>query len=135
MAGHQFLKKEFDFVPKIGWNLGAYGHSDTNARLFHEMGFDAQFLAKADEDDKNHIKSQQTSTFLWRPSSRNFGNQHQILSYLLTKNCFPEGFQADEFYEADDNIVTDETLSTFNAHDLMVDFVNFLQKETSYRKG
>lgn len=41
MAGHQFLKKEFDFVPKVGWNIDAFGHSDTNARLFHEMGFDA----------------------------------------------------------------------------------------------
>lgn len=58
MAGHQFLKKEFDFVPKVGWNINAYGHSETNARLFHEMGFDAQFFGKVDEDDKNQRKSQ-----------------------------------------------------------------------------
>ena len=31
-------------TPKIGWNLEAYGHTSTNARLFAQLGFDAQFF-------------------------------------------------------------------------------------------
>jgi len=34
MVGHQFLKKEFEKVPTVGWNLGAFGDSATNARIF-----------------------------------------------------------------------------------------------------
>jgi alpha-mannosidase len=41
MVGHQFLKKEFDITPTIGWNIDDFGHSDANTRLFQEMGFDA----------------------------------------------------------------------------------------------
>jgi len=41
MAGHQWLKKEFDYIPTVGWNIDDFGHSDTNSRLFQEMGFDA----------------------------------------------------------------------------------------------
>jgi len=48
---------------------------------------------------------------------------------------FPKGLGADEFYEGDDNFVTDETLSTFNANEIMMDLINFVQKEASWRKG
>ena len=34
MIGHQFLQKEFNQVPNVGWNLGAFGDSATNARIF-----------------------------------------------------------------------------------------------------
>lgn len=34
MIGHQFLQNEFNYTPKIGWNLDAFAHSNTNARIF-----------------------------------------------------------------------------------------------------
>jgi alpha-mannosidase len=50
--GHQFLRKEFNVVPKIGWMLDAFGHSATNARLFSEFGFEAIFFARLDDKDR-----------------------------------------------------------------------------------
>jgi len=52
MVGHEFLKKEFNQIPTVGWQIDAYGHSNTNARLFAEMGFDAIFLNRIDFEDK-----------------------------------------------------------------------------------
>jgi len=82
MAGHQWLKKEFDYIPTVGWNIDDFGHSDTNSRLFQEMGFDAQFFSRMDYLEKKKRKEDQSMTFLWRPAQTNFGNQHQILTYV-----------------------------------------------------
>jgi lysosomal alpha-mannosidase len=46
MIGHQFLLKEFGVKPKVGWHVDPFGHSNTNARLFSEMGFDGWFFAR-----------------------------------------------------------------------------------------
>jgi hypothetical protein len=48
---------------------------------------------------------------------------------------FPKLVGADEFYEGDDNFVTDKTLSTFNANEIMMSMVNYAQEEANARKG
>ena len=52
MLGHQFLLEEFGIKPRIGWSIDPFGHSNTNVRLFAEMGFDAWFFARLDYQDK-----------------------------------------------------------------------------------
>jgi hypothetical protein len=41
--------------------------------FFSEMGFDAMFFSRMDEDDKKQRKKDQAMTFLWRPGKENFG--------------------------------------------------------------
>lgn len=48
MKGHDFLLREFGIRPTIGWQIDPFGHSNANARLFAEMGFDALFFARID---------------------------------------------------------------------------------------
>jgi len=48
--GHQFLKKEFGVVPRVGWMIDAFGHSTTNAALFADFGFDAIYFSRIDEN-------------------------------------------------------------------------------------
>jgi lysosomal alpha-mannosidase len=55
MLAHSFLQTEFGVIPKVGWNIFAYGHSATNARLFSEMGYNGQFFAKLDDDIKDDL--------------------------------------------------------------------------------
>ena len=50
--GHDFLLNEFNFKTTIGWQIDPFGHSNTNARFFSEMGFDAVFFARIDDFDK-----------------------------------------------------------------------------------
>lgn len=52
MIGHDFLLKEFGVKPRIGWQIDPFGHSNTNARFFAEMGFDAWFFGRMDWADE-----------------------------------------------------------------------------------
>ena len=78
MIGHEFLDNEFGVKPKIGWDLDTFGHSDTNTRLFAEMGFDAMFFSRIEYEERNKwsTRESQHMKYLWRPSSKNFGDQH-----------------------------------------------------------
>lgn len=51
MVGQEFLFEEFGYTPRIGWQIDPFGHSNTNARLFAEMGFDAWFFGRMDWQD------------------------------------------------------------------------------------
>lgn len=75
MIGHEFLSKEFGVTPKIGWDLDTFGHSDTNTRLFAEMGFEAMFFSRIEYQERNlWQEKEQHMKYLWRPSSKNFGD-------------------------------------------------------------
>ena len=51
MEGLEFLEQEFGYVPSIGWHVDPFGHSNTNPRLFSDMGFDAWWFARIDYED------------------------------------------------------------------------------------
>ena len=51
--GHAFISENFPGnYPRIGWQIDPFGHSNTNMRLFSDMGFDAIFMARVDRHDK-----------------------------------------------------------------------------------
>mmetsp|Transcript_11959 Transcript_11959/g.11956 ORF Transcript_11959/g.11956 Transcript_11959/m.11956 type:complete len:80 (-) Transcript_11959:5-244(-) len=51
-TGHDFLKREFDYKPTVGWQIDTFGHQSATAGLFAEMGFSSWFIARADIQDK-----------------------------------------------------------------------------------
>jgi len=51
MKGQQFVKKEFGVAPRVGWQIDPFGHSNTNIRLFREMGFDSMFFGRMDSGE------------------------------------------------------------------------------------
>lgn len=68
MIGHEFVLKEFGVKPRIGWQIDPFGHSNTNARLFADMGFDAWFFGRMDwADYENRIKNQELE-WVWMPN-------------------------------------------------------------------
>ena len=138
MLGHEFLNHEFGVQPRIGWDVDTFGHSSANTRLFAEMGFEAMFFSRMDHGEKDARSKEENKAmnFLWRPDATHFGKQYQILTNVFrTDYCFPAGFATGENYESDDPFITDETLSTFNAKDKMVDFVNWVNDLTRTRLG
>jgi alpha-mannosidase len=74
MFGHQFILKEFGITPKVGWQLDPFGHSNANARLFAEMGFDAFFFSRIDYQDKENRLAEKTLEWVWRPMYDSLGD-------------------------------------------------------------
>ena len=48
VTGHEFIKKEFGVAPRVGWQIDPFGHSNANALLFSQLGFDAVIFARID---------------------------------------------------------------------------------------
>lgn len=48
MRGQQWVLENIGVAPSIGWQIDPFGHSNANARLFHEMGFNAMFFGRMD---------------------------------------------------------------------------------------
>lgn len=48
--GHKWLLEEFGVAPRVGWNLDPFGHTEANAALFHDFGFDAFFFSRITYD-------------------------------------------------------------------------------------
>jgi len=128
MKGHEFLKKEFNFVPRNGWLIDSFGHSAANARLYADAGIETLFVGRLDRMDKEKRFEEKGLNFLWRPFPNSFGHQHQILvSAFKDHYCWPPGFYVDERYDGDEPFVTDSTLGTFNAETKALEFINYVQ--------
>jgi hypothetical protein len=51
VKGHKWLKDEFGVAPTIGWNIDPFGHTQANAAIFHDMGFEALFFSRVGVQD------------------------------------------------------------------------------------
>ena len=54
--GHQFILKNFgkEAIPTIGWQIDPFGHSQTQANIFNQIGFDGWFFARIDYQDRDN---------------------------------------------------------------------------------
>ena len=95
------------------------------------MGFEAFFFSRGGKDDiDDRFKpSVHGSHFLWRPLSKHFGAQKEILSAFLANSetyGFPKGFKVDEHFDDDGPIQNDPTLSDYNGDLRVVQMVNYI---------
>jgi len=114
MAGNLFLLAEFDYKPRVGWQIDPFGHSAANPRLFAEMGFDAWFFARLDYEDKDLRLKNKEMEFIWRPFWDELGERGQIFTSILFDHYYPpNGFHVDESNQ-DSPIVDDPSRSNYN---------------------
>jgi len=60
--------REFGLNPRIAWHVDAFGHSMTSAQIFLDMGYEALFFARMDDNEKAYrIKTKQME-FIWHPT-------------------------------------------------------------------
>jgi hypothetical protein len=103
MYGQKWVLEEFGQQPRIGWQIDPFGHSNTNARLFYEMGFEAMFFGRHDSvEDEIRLKNQQEE-WIQYPMLESFGTDYGILFHKL-KNSYisPPNFDFDVLNHGDE---------------------------------
>ena len=95
MLGHDFILKEFGVKPRIGWQIDPFGHSNANARLFAEMGFDAWFFSRIDFKDKERRLEAQEMEWIWYPNK--WAEEASIFTHALFPSIYfsPVGLRFD----------------------------------------
>lgn len=113
----------------MAWLLDSFGHSAANARLYADMGLEALFVGRLDvRDREKRFETDHNINFLWRPFSKHFGNEHQMLVNAFKDHyCFPPGFYVDERYDADEPFIDDPTMPQFNAEEKARELINYIQ--------
>lgn len=133
--GHRFLKDEFDFKPRVGWQLDPFGHSSTQASLLcHAAGFDGLFFGRIDYQELALRKESQDLEFIWQaspslPAAEVFTGVFQDGNYGPPKNlCFDPAC-------GDEPVMDFVPLEDNNVDIIMSYFEEAVRSEMSVTKG
>jgi alpha-mannosidase len=116
MIGHDFALQEFGVKPRVGWQIDTFGHSNTNARFFSDMGFDALFFARLDYQDKEKRLRDMQMEYVWQPNADELKTDAQIFTHVLFHHySSPEGFNWDILGTQDAPWENNDQTSDYNA--------------------
>lgn len=115
MVGHEFLLEEFGYTPRIGWQIDPFGHSNTNARLFAEMGFDAWFFGRMDWQDLTQRHANKEAQWIQRPNYDTLGSDVEIWTMCFKDEYWWFGDMCYDERCENSPTINDPTLETFNA--------------------
>jgi len=121
--GHRFIKKEFNKIPRIGWQIDPFGHSAVQAYLLStEVGFDALYFFRIDYQDKQNRKNLKNLETVWR-GSKTFGSSSDIFTGIFPNSYEPPtGFHF-EVNDKDPIVQDDIDLFDYNVQERVNDFV------------
>jgi hypothetical protein len=133
--GHDFLKKEFDYLPSVGWQLDPFGHSATQASVMTSgMGFNALYLGRIDYQDLKYRYETRNCEGLWDASPST--NGESAIFWGLT-GSFSGNYGAPEGF-CFDILCTDDPLYGMKDESLNNRVIEFLQQvkiQTDRTKG
>jgi alpha-mannosidase len=52
VVGHQWLKENFNVIPRNAWHCDPFGHSSVMNELFQLMGYDSLFFGRMTEAER-----------------------------------------------------------------------------------
>ena len=135
MIGHEFLLSEFGeyAVPRVGWHIDPFGHSNANPRLFAEMGFDSWFFARIDYQEREKRMAEKTMQWVWKPFSESLGDQVSIFTLCMPDHYHqPADFRYDERQFDTDPVVTDKNFDNFNADEKMESLRSYILDDATH---
>lgn len=68
ITGHKFLKEELNYLPRVGWQIDPFGHSNTHAWLSSAVGFDSLFFGRIDYQDRKKRMDEKNMEMVWKGS-------------------------------------------------------------------
>ena len=69
--GHRFIKKNFNKILDTAWHIDPFGHSEAQASIFSQMGFNNFFIERIDYEDFNERINCGSLEMIWKPQSSN----------------------------------------------------------------
>uniref|UniRef100_A0A0D3HB24 Alpha-mannosidase n=1 Tax=Oryza barthii TaxID=65489 RepID=A0A0D3HB24_9ORYZ len=129
--GHRVIKKQFNKIPRAGWQIDPFGHSAVQGYLLGaELGFDSMHFARIDYQDRAKRKGDKGLEVIWR-GSRTFGSSSQIFTNAFPVHYSPpEGFGFeifDDFVPVQDDML----LFDYNLKERVNDFVAAALKQAN----
>lgn len=80
--GFRWLRKKFDVVPTVAWQIDPFGHQSSFATLGNQLGFNSIFFGRIHYEDKANRESKKTMELLWRPDQIS-GNTNGLLAHVM----------------------------------------------------
>ncbi|KAG7984987.1 hypothetical protein I3843_03G001300 [Carya illinoinensis] len=121
--GHQFIKDEFDKVPRVGWQIDPFGHSAVQAYLLGaELGFDSLFFARIDYQDRAKRLNEMSLEIVWQ-GSKSLGSSSQIFAGIFPRHYDPPDGFTFEINDVSPPIQDDVLLFDYNVQERVDAFV------------
>ncbi|XP_042478440.1 alpha-mannosidase [Macadamia integrifolia] len=122
--GHRIIKKQFNKIPRAGWQIDPFGHSAVQAYLFGaELGFDSLHFARIDYQDREKRYVDKSLEVIWR-GSKTFGSSSQIFTNAFPMNYGPPtGFNF-EVNDNDSTVQDNPLLFDYNVAERVNDFID-----------
>uniref|UniRef100_A0A7N0USJ5 Alpha-mannosidase n=1 Tax=Kalanchoe fedtschenkoi TaxID=63787 RepID=A0A7N0USJ5_KALFE len=133
--GHRSIKKQFNKVPRAGWQIDPFGHSAVQGYLLGaELGFDSVHFARIDYQDRAKRKVDKSLEVIWQ-ASITFGSSAQIFA-----NAFPVHYSPPEsfhFEVLDDDVPVQDNhhLFDYNVDQRVADFINAAMTQANVTRG
>ncbi|CAK9202875.1 unnamed protein product [Sphagnum troendelagicum] len=128
--GHRYIKQQFGVTPRIGWQIDPFGHSAVQAYLLGaELGFDAFFFARADYQDLQKRRKDQTMEVIWQ-GSKSLGSSAQIFAGVLSHHYEPPSAFSFDIDSTNPPFQDDPGLSDYNVPELVDLFVEYVQNQS-----
>ncbi|XP_058107978.1 alpha-mannosidase-like isoform X3 [Magnolia sinica] len=122
--GHRLIKKQFNKVPRVGWQIDPFGHSAVQAYLFGaELGFDSLYFARIDYQDRAKRKVDKSLEVIWR-GSKTFGSSSQIFTSAFPVHYGPPNGFHFEVNDESSPIQDDPRLYDYNVEQRVNDFID-----------
>lgn len=138
MIGHEFLAREFGVKPRIGWQIDPFGHSNTNARFFAEMGFDAWFFGRMDWADEQTRAHNKELEWVWIPNKDNILEGNKIFTHKMWNAYDWNPTQQFDMWESmvltSRPFVINEQSSSFDAKEIAEKFLAGMQEKIEAQK-
>lgn len=81
--GLDFLKRELDIRPRVGWHIDPFGASVFTPTLYALLGYDAMIINRIPDPIKQDMKLKKQLEFIWRSHTNLPENQTSIFTHVL----------------------------------------------------
>lgn len=85
--GHQFIYREFNATPTVGWQIDPFGASSALTEIYKLSGFKGHVIDRINFRVKNEWQTNKKLQFLWKLSNE---TDDDLLTHVLDTNyCYP----------------------------------------------